>query len=135
MRTTNNTEEDTNHTEESSEEDSESGTSLGLRLESIDGVDLGGLNESEDLLADEGNRVFLQGNSGLRILLIDLVGSLVGGLLEGVLDKVGLLGELIGILDGVTDVDVVKEDVLSHGPEFNTNTALRTKDSEAVSGD
>ena len=34
-----------------------------------------------------------------------------------------LLSELLGILDGVTDVDVVEEDVVLHGPDLEANSA------------
>ena len=32
----------------------------------------------------------------------------------------------LGIIDRVTDIDIVKEDILGHGPELNTNTTLFT---------
>jgi hypothetical protein len=30
----------------------------------------------------------------------------------------------LGIINGVTNVDVVEKDILSHGPKLNTNTTL-----------
>src|SRR5690606_18328207 len=58
-----------------------------------------------------------------RVLLLGLVG-LVLGLLNLLLDVKRLLLNPLGFLDRVTDVDVVKENVLVHGPKlkaYSTN--------------
>lgn len=39
-----------------------------------------------------------------------------------------LRSQRLGIINGVTDVDVVEEDILCHGPKLNTNTTLFTFD-------
>lgn len=123
-------EESTNHTEESENETNEDSTNLRLGLEGLNRVRLGEVNEVEEVGADPFNRVFPEGNLVVVILLV--LSGLVSGNLEGLLDLEGFSGELLGVVDGVADVDVVEEDVLSHGPELDTDTTdLR----ESLNGD
>jgi hypothetical protein len=56
---------------------------------------------------------------GLGVFL-GLVGFFLG-LLDFLLDLEGVLGELLGVGDGVADVDVVEEDVVLHGPDFKAD--------------
>jgi hypothetical protein len=49
-----------------------------------------------------------------------LVGLFVG-LFGGVLEVKGLGLELLSVFNGVTDIDVVEEDVVLHGPDLETN--------------
>jgi len=114
------TEKGTDHAEESEESSGESDTSLRLSLESTDGVFLGGGDEVESFGAEESNGVFLEGRSSLILVL--RLSSLIVDLLNNLLDIERLLGEGLSILKRVTDVDVIEEDILSHGPELDTNT-------------
>lgn len=117
----NETEQSTEHSEQSERSANKASTSLGLSLEREDRVKLSQLDEGDDLGADERDGVLKEGTDGLVLLLfLDVL-----SLLESLLDLVGLLGERLGVLGRVADVDVVEEDVLSHGPEFDTNTTLR----------
>lgn len=93
-------------------------------LDGVNGVLLGHVNELVDLLADKGDRVLLErsgdtGGGGLGLGL----GSLLLSLLNGNLDIKGLLAELFSVLDGVTNVDVVEQNVVLHGPDLETNGA------------
>ena len=109
------------------EENNETETTSNLRLSlgSEYGIDLSELNKLEDLLADEPNRIILE--DGLNItgfLGFGLRLSLLGLRLDFLLDLKSLLGELLSVFGRVADVQVVKQDVLCHSPEFNTNTTL-----------
>lgn len=52
------------------------------------------------------------------------MGSLISCDFEGSLDIKCFRSECLGVLDRVADVDVVEENILGHGPEFDTNTTL-----------
>lgn len=117
---TNETEKGTEHTEEGDHSTSQGSTSLWVSLEGQDGVNLGDVDEGNGLLADVRHGVLSERREAVIILN---VGQLVGGNLERLLDLEGLGSESLGILNGVTDEDVVEEDVLVHSPELNTNTA------------
>lgn len=79
------------------------------------------INKGEDLAADESNRVFTE---RFYFLVIVRVRSVFDSTFVSFLDVEGLGSEGIGVVDRVTDVDVVEEDIFSHGPEFNTDTTL-----------
>ena len=113
--------EDTEHTEEGDNREGKASASLGVGLEREDRVDLGEIDELEDLAADKLDGVLLEGDGSLNLVLLRSL--LFDGLLDGLLDEVRLLGELTSVLDGVANVDVVEEDVLRHGPELDTDTA------------
>ena len=75
------------------------------------------------LLLDVKNWVILEDKVGGRlgcVLGLGLVGLLFS-LLGGVLEVERLSLELLSIVDGVANVDVVEENVLLHGPDLETN--------------
>lgn len=116
----NEAEDSTDHAEESEDEAGEDNTDFRLCLKGSSGVGLGGVDEVEEAGANPLDGVFTEGD-------VVVVGVILGGLLssdlEGFLDLEGLGGELLGVLHGVADVDVVEEDVLGHSPEFDTDAA------------
>lgn len=101
-------------------------TSNDLRdeLDGLDGVLLGNGEEEVDLLLDVVDGVLkeveLSGRSGVLGKVLGLL-SISESLLDGVLELEGLLGKLGSVLDGVTDVDVVEEDIALHGPDLEAN--------------
>lgn len=123
LRRTTETEKTTEHTKDGEESDKESSTSLRLRLEGIKGILLDVVNEVEDLVADEGNRIVLEGD--LIIIFVDTLWC-ISLVLKGFLDLEGLGGELLGVFDRVSNIQVIEENVLGHGPELNTNTTLQS---------
>lgn len=107
-------------------ENSETASDLGNELYCLDGVTLGDGDEEVKLLLDVEDGVVgeLEVHGGLgRVLGLILLGlgSLFLLLLNGALDLERLLGEGSGILLGVTDVDVVEEDVVLHGPKLKAD--------------
>lgn len=125
----------TNHAEQSEENSSESSTSLGVALECANRVSFGGVDESENLLAEEADGILLE-NDLLNVLVLDnRFVSLINSDLERLLDVKGLSSQLLGVLDGMADVKIVEEDVLSHSPEFDTDTTLESKKSIKISFD
>ncbi|KAI6761764.1 hypothetical protein HG531_002317 [Fusarium graminearum] len=118
-------EEDSNETGGSEDDGGEATGDLGNELNSLDGVLSSNGLEEVKLLGNVVNRVFhevqVAGGSGL-VILLRLV-SLGEGLLDRVLDTEGLLSELVSILNGVADVNVVKEDVVLHGPDLEANSS------------
>src|SRR5699024_3183079 len=79
-------------------------------------------NKVVHLLTDVDNGVLLEADAGSGTFLLRL--GLSGLLLSGfhrALDIKGLLAELLSILGGVTNVDVVEQDVILHRPDFETN--------------
>ncbi len=117
------TEESAKHTEEGKDSTSKSNTSFGMGLESDDGVFAREGNERECLVAKELDRVLSKGQLIKRFLLIG-EGSLVRSLLEGMFDVERLRSQGLGIINGVTNVDVVEKDIFRHGPKLNTNPTL-----------
>ena len=112
--------------EDGDNENSETASDLGNELYCLDGVTLGDGDEEVKLLLDVEDGVVgeLEVHGGLgRVLGLILLGlgSLFLLLLNGALDLERLLGEGSGILLGVTDVDVVEEDVVLHGPKLETD--------------
>lgn len=90
-----------------------------MGLEGRNGIALRGIDEVENMRANPFNGIFLERD---LLLIIVFLSGLLSGNLERLLDLEGLSSQLLGVLDGVADVDVVEEDVLSHGPELNTDT-------------
>lgn len=102
-----------------------------MSLDSLKRILLDGVDESVDLSAEESDRIVVERRDVLLIVVVNLDAGLGLSSLEGLLDVEGLSGEGLGILNGVTDVDVVEEDVLSHCPELDTDT---TDGNEALDG-
>jgi hypothetical protein len=123
LRRTNDTEERTQDAKEREDTNTQSGRSLWLRLDGQDGVNLSELDEREDGLANERDRVLPE--RLIRSLVIVVLSGQVGllALLHILLNMEGFLGECLGVFNGVTNVDVIEEDILSHGPQFDTDTA------------
>ena len=69
MGSTNDANQSTKHAEEGKEGTNKSGTSLGLGLECQKGIELGCLNEGNDARTDEADRVSLEGNGVLFIII------------------------------------------------------------------
>ena len=63
-------EEDTEHTEEGDDREGKTNTSLRMSLEREDGVDLGKVEELEDLAANELNGVCSEADGSLLVLLV-----------------------------------------------------------------
>jgi hypothetical protein len=121
--TTDGTEEKSN---DGNDENTETASNLGNELDGLDGVTLEDGNEEVKLLADVEDGVISEHevHRRLRVVLLLVLlglGGLFLGLLDSVLDLEGLLGESSGILLGVTDVDVVEEDIVLHGPKLETD--------------
>lgn len=115
----------TDNDQDRSEEKSHETTGhLGHGLDGVDRVLLGQAHEVVDLLADKGDGVLLEANGGAlgRLLGLGLLGLFLSRL-DGVLDIKGLLAELLSILDGVTNVHVVEQNVALHGPDLETDGA------------
>lgn len=92
-------------------------------LDGLNGVLLGDGDEEVKLLLDEVDGVIeeLQVAGGLGLLrLLGLVVQL-SELLKRVLLLEGLLGKLGSVLNRVSNVDVVEEDVVLHGPDLEAN--------------
>jgi hypothetical protein len=111
--------------EERDDADGDGGGDFGDVLDRLDGVAGGDGGEEVDLLLGEGDGVVHEGQvrGGLErvgLVLLGLVGLFLR-LLDRLLDFEGVLGELLGVGDGVADVDVVEKDVVLHGPDFETN--------------
>lgn len=88
----------------------------------MDRVLLGQADKVVNLLADKGDGVLLESDGGALSGLFGLgLGSLFLSLLDRELDIEGLLAELLSVLDGVTNVDVVEQNVALHGPDLETN--------------
>lgn len=93
------------------------------KLNGLNGVSLGNGDEQVKLLLDVGDGVIEEDEVRRRlgdVVNLGLV-SLLKSLFNGVLDEEGLVGQLLGILNGVANVDVVKEDVVGHGPDLEAN--------------
>lgn len=103
-------------TEETEKSGKESSRDLGHLLEGASWV-----KDEEVAERVEASTSLVDNAELLGVLLIILCGTLLL-LLDGLLDVVSLLGELLGILLRVANVNVVKEDVLGHGPELDTDT-------------
>ena len=112
------------HTKEGEDGNGDGTSSLRLRFNGKDGVDLGQLDELEDCFADERNRGSSEGRfRNVSILLECLFILRFCSLLNLGLDVEGFLSEGFGVRSGVADVNVAEEDILGHRPEFNTDTA------------
>lgn len=94
---------------------------LGHELDGLQRVLLSNGDEEVNLLLDVGDGVIgeleVEGRLGLGLRLVGLNEKLLGVMLG--LPR--LLGELLGVLDGVTDVDTVEHDVVLHGPDFEAD--------------
>jgi hypothetical protein len=102
----------------------ESTSDLRHRLDSLDGVLLDELDEQRDTLLGD-FEVLLVERLGRRVLIL-FIGSerhLLRLALELVLNVERLLRELLGVLDRVTNVNVVEEDVLRHRPDLEADAA------------
>ena len=95
-----------------------------MSLESGDRVDSREGNEGECLLAKELDRVLSKGRRLIERFIVSFGGSLICSLLKRMFDVERLRGQRLGIINGVTDVDVVEKDILCHGPKLNTNATL-----------
>ena len=95
---------------------------FGHRLDSTNGILLGEDDEVIYLLANESDRVLLEADTGggKLLFLLGLEGLLLR-CFNGALNIKGFLSEFLGILHGVADVDVIKEDVVLHGPDFKAD--------------
>src|SRR5258708_28199947 len=128
LRATDETKESAERAQESKKDGNKRSTSLRLSLECANGINLDVINERQGLEAEplkrsigELDRInLILGGRLLRLL------SITSGLLESVLDVESLLGKFLGLLDRMSNVDIVKEDVLSHGPELKTNATLKS---------
>lgn len=111
--------------EEGDDADGDAGGDLGDELDGLDGVALGDGGEQVDLLLGVGDGVVHEGHVERGLGLVSLVFFGLLGLLlllfDGLLDVEGGLREGLGIGDGVADVDVVEEDVVLHGPDFEAD--------------
>lgn len=94
---------------------------FGDGLDGLNWVLLGEADEKVDLLTNIGNGVFLEGNAGLGFLLRLGLGGLLLGNFNSLLDNVGLLAESSSVFNRVANVDVVKEDLVLHSPELESN--------------
>jgi len=70
-----------------------------------------------------GNRILQEERDVVVAFITDVLSSRES-CLEVLLDLVGLSSQRLCVVDRVTNVGIVKEDVLSHGPKFDTNTCL-----------
>ena len=104
---------------------------FGNELDGLDGVGLCDGEEEVELLADVVDWVVhedqVRGGTGWLVLIGLGLGLELEELLNGVLLEEGLVGKLLGILDGVANVDVVKEDIALHGPDLETDGSHRLK--------
>jgi len=122
----NKTKECAEHTTESEKSTSKGDSRFRLGLESGNGVNPRNRDELEGLVSKEFNRVLSEGEFILFILILRN-GGLVRSLLERVFNIEGFRGKGLGIVNRAADIEIVKEDVLGHGPKLNTNTTLFTR--------
>ena len=124
---TDKTEKGAKHTEESKQSAGQCDTSLWVTLQSKDRVSLRKFDEGDSFVTDERNGIlFPRGNF---VVIIQLVFSFGSGGFEGLLDLKSLSRESLGILNGMANDDVIEENVLGHGPEFDADTALQIVES------
>lgn len=124
----NDAEERAEHTKQGEDGNGDGTSSLRLRFDGKDGVNLGQLDKLEDCLADERNRGSSKGRlRNVSILLECIFHLLFCGLLDLALDVESFLSEGFGVLDGVADIDVAEENIFGHRPEFDADTANLVK--------
>jgi hypothetical protein len=121
----NETKERAKHATECKKSTSKCDTRFGLGLESSNGINPSKCDEHEGLVSKEFNWVRGE-REFILFLLILRERSLVCSLLERVLDIESFCSKGCSIFKRVTDIDVAKEDVLGHSPQFNTNSTLLT---------
>lgn len=124
LRSTNEAEEGAKGTKERKKNGDDCNTSLRLGLECSDGVNLREFVERERLSADPLQGLILERNFAALLGTRLWFGNICGGLFDGVLDVESLVGQRLGIFNRVSDVDVVEKNILSHGPDFEADTAL-----------
>ncbi|SRR6266852_2585708 len=123
----NKTKECAEHTEESEDGTNKGDSGFRLCLQSGNRVSLCLRDELECLVSEEIDGILGEGNFiCFNLILLVREGRLVCSLLEWVFNIERLRSEGLGVLNGVPDIDVVKEDILGHGPKLNTDTTLIT---------
>jgi len=120
LLSTNKAQKDTDHSDQSENGANNTSTRLRMSLESQDGVNFQELDECENPMTNETRGVLFED----WVAINDVIIGFKTGSLENRLDLKSLGGEGFGILDGMANVDIVEQDILSHGPELNTDTTL-----------
>lgn len=120
----NETKECAEHAEESEDSTNKGDTGFRVSLQSANRIRPCKRDELEGLVSEEIDGILGEGNFIQFLLILTREGILLCSLLEFMFNIESSRSKGVGVINGVSNVDTIKEDILSHGPKLNTDSAL-----------